>query len=130
VRPGRRTFDRDQLAQILKEVRTGGEDQAPIEPSNNAERADEDSVDGLDADALELGSFCRNGVYPDAAAATGWQALAVAPRRSVHAEIIPQPRDYIDVLTPRHGLVAADFFLLRRRRATRLNVGPEPGARG
>jgi hypothetical protein len=31
-------------------------------PSNNAETADEDFVDDLDAGALELGSFCRNGV--------------------------------------------------------------------
>jgi hypothetical protein len=49
----------------------GGEDPAPIEPSNNAQTADDDFVDGLDAGALELGSFCKNGVYPDAAAATG-----------------------------------------------------------
>ena len=53
------------------------------EPSNNAETADEDFDDGLDAGALELGSFCRNGVYPDAAAATGSSAsivLTAAPQ--------------------------------------------------
>ena len=42
-------------------------DPAPIEPSKMPRRRN----DGLDAGALELGSFCRNGVYPDAAAATG-----------------------------------------------------------
>jgi hypothetical protein len=47
------------------------------EPSNNAETSDEDFDDGLDAGALELGSFCRNGVYPDAAAATGSSASIV-----------------------------------------------------
>jgi hypothetical protein len=48
----------------------------PNRASNNAETADEDFVDGLDAGVLELGSFCRNGVYPDAAAATDWKASA------------------------------------------------------
>jgi hypothetical protein len=45
--------------------------------------ADEDFVDGLGVGALELGSFCRNGVYPDAAAATGLSAsivLTAAPQ--------------------------------------------------
>jgi hypothetical protein len=71
----------------------GGEDPAPIEPSDNAETADEDFVDGLNAGALELGSFCRNGVYPDAAAATGWQASAVAPRRAADRPLWEAPSD-------------------------------------
>jgi hypothetical protein len=82
----------------------GGEDPAPIEPANNAETADEDFVDDFDAGAVELGLFCRNGFYEDAAAATGWQASAVAPRRALIVRFgrrrrvicsIPEPPDPI-----------------------------------
>jgi hypothetical protein len=94
----------------------GGVDPAPIEPSNNAETADEDFVDGLDAGTLELGSFCRNGVYPDAAAATGWQASAVAPQAAPPPILLDEP------LIIRFGR--------RRRMICLIPELPDPIARG